>query len=320
MEYCSIMNRSLPLWKTVLILIITLIVSFLLFYDFGNSGSRIIDTILSYGHLLLFGLVALASLKILNKGNWLWIERSLYVKAWAIASFLGVLTECIQAFIPYRHFRLTDILTDALGAAGFLVLFYPFKKGAEHRGIVVMRNILLVLMIIRAYPIVTTIIDTRDMEKDFPLLSSMEAPFEISRWTNKESEIEPSRLHATEGEHSLKVNFLPGVYPGVSLNNLVNEWRDYKSMSFDVFLDEFSPLKVTVRINDRLHNEEYTDRFNRSFQLQPGVNHISIGLEEVKKAPHGREMNISDISNICIFCHSLKQSRTVYFDNFRLDK
>jgi len=102
------------------------------------------------------------------------------------------------------------------------------------------------------------------------------------------------------------------------MDYLHNDWRGYGSLSFDVFLEGPTPLEITVRINDRKHNDEFTDRYNKGFRLHPGDNHISIRLSDVKNAPRARMMDMGNITNICIFSYNLKEPRSMYFDNFRL--
>ncbi len=181
-----------------------------------------------------------------------------------------------------------------------------------------MRNVLLVLVMIRAYPILTLLIDTWKMEKDFPVLGSFESSLEMSRYSGQDGIQDRIRLHATEGIYSLKSQLNAGLYPGISMNYLHNDWKGYTTLTFDVFLDGTTPLELTVRINDRMHNDEYLDRFNKIFQVIPGINHISIRLDEVKTAPRGRVMDMADIVKISVFAYKLKGPRTVYFDNFRL--
>jgi len=314
------MKMHLSLRIIVIVLTTVAVVSFLLFFDFGRSDSRIIDTILSFGHLLLFGGVALVTLYILSKGIWPCREKNRYIWSWVIISSLGALTECIQAFIPYRHFRLGDILTDSLGAAVFLTITYSFQKGVTHKGVAILRNGLLVLMIMRAYPIFAATVDTWNMEMNFPLLSSFESPLEMSRWSSKESTMKRILLHATDSAYALKVNLNSGIYPGISLDYLDNDWRGYNHLSFDVFVEGTLPLKLSIRINDRKHNEEFMDRYNESFLLKAGHNHISVGLSEVRRSPMGRLMDMANITVLCMFSYNLKDPRTIYFDNFRLEK
>ena len=312
------MRRNLLLGEFIVILSTAGIISFLLFYDFGKAGSRVIDTTINFGHLPLFGVVALVVLRILGRGKRAGSRKSTYLLAWAITSFLGAFTECVQAILPYRHFRIFDILTDSLGAALFLTVTCSFHTGTEKRGITLLRNGLLILMIIRAYPILSAAIDTWNMENNFPVLSSFETPLETSRWICREGSMKRTSLHATSGAYSLEVNLPQGMYPGITLDSFVNDWRGYNQLSFDVFMDGTTPLRLSTRINDRTHNEEYGDRYNRTFLLRPGNNRVSIKLDEVRTAPKGRLMDMSDITVLCLFSYQLKEPRKAYFDNFRL--
>lgn len=314
------MKRFLKPQPFFVVLFTAAITSFLLFNNFGDSDSRIIDAILSFGHLLLFGMIALVTFWALNNGKWQIRQKNLYIRVWAITTFIGALTECIQAFIPYRHFRVGDILTDSLGAAVFLTFPHSFQKSASQKNIVLIRIIAFILIIMRAYPIFAATLDTWEMEMNFPLLSSFETYFEMSRWTNSESESVRTKLHPTDREYSLKVFFHPGEYPGMSMNYLQHDWRGYKRLAFDVFLEGSSPLKITVRVNDKKHNNEYTDRFNKDFQLLPGPNHISTDIMDIMRSPKGRTMDLAETTNICFFAYKLKEPRTAYFDNFRLEK
>jgi VanZ family protein len=303
--------------KTFIVIIITLaIVSFLLFYDFGKSISRLIDSFTSFGHLPLFGVVALVCFWVLKQENGLYKG---YLKSWTITCFIGVLTEYIQLLIPYRHFRLGDMYTDALGAAIFLTILFIIINGLKYRYVVLMIYGLSLLVLIRAFPIIEITVDTWNMKRSFPVLSSFESPFEMSRFSGKDNAMDRVNLHATEGKYSLKVTLDPGEYPGISMKYLQNDWRGYGSLSFDTFVEGCTPLEITVRVNDRKHNDEYTDRFNKSFQFLPGTNHITIDLKDIMKAPKGRVMDMAAITNICIFAYRLKEQRTVYFDNFRLE-
>ena len=303
----------------IFFLIATTVVSFLLFYDFGKSNSRFIDEIMNFGHIPLFGLIALGILWFVNRGKWTIQDKSQYIKAGVITVFLGVLSEFIQLFTTSRDFEVGDMISDAIGAAVFLSIAYPFPKDVHTKTKNLIRAGVLFLLMVASYPLLSATIDSWNMERSFPILGSYETSLEMSRWSSKESRLERSRSHATDRDYSLKVNLLPGEYPGVSLDYLQNDWKGYGSLSFDVFIDGASPLDITIRINDLEHNNEFADRFNKGIRLQPGDNHISINLDEVRKAPLGRTMDMADITNICIFAYNLKTPRTVYFDNFRLE-
>ena len=299
-------------------LIIILCVSFLFICNFDSSTSRILDEIFEYGHLPLFGVIALGFAIIFNR-NQTQATLKPYLFAWIITMALGIITEVIQIITPGRFFEIRDILFDAIGAGCFLTLAYPFPdNGIQIKRI--FRTAALAVIIAGTIPIFLAVGDEITMRNNFPLIGSFESRLEMDRWGGKDSEISRSALHSTHGEYSLKATLLPGEYPGISLNYFKRDWRGYDRLSFDVFLAGNNPLRITVRIHDKLHNDEYEDRFNRGFVLDPGSNTVVIDLEEVMKAPEGRKMDMASIVNICIFSYNLAEPRTLYLDNLRLGK
>ena len=54
--------------------------------------------------------------------------RLWWVKAAAVALFVGVLVEVIQIFLPYRDFSTKDLGVDVLGIAAALVLFVTLNS------------------------------------------------------------------------------------------------------------------------------------------------------------------------------------------------
>jgi hypothetical protein len=72
-------------------------------------------------------------------------------------------------------------------------------------------------------------------------------------------------------------------------------------------------------MHDKRHNNQYNDRFNKSFYFEHGWNEISIELEEVINAPVDRQMDITDMKNFALFAIKLKEKKTIYFDYLRLE-
>jgi hypothetical protein len=197
-------------------------------------------------------------------------------------------------------------------------LAYPFSNKSI-RIKIIFRAAALFVIIAGTIPIFFAASDEMTMHNNFPTISSFESRLEMDRWRAGDSEITRRRSHATHGEYALQANLNPGEYPGISIKYLCGDWRGYDRTSFDVFLQGNMPMSITVRIHDRLHNDEYEDRFNDSFDLHPGNNTIMINLKNVMEAPKGRKMDMADIVNICIFSYNLAEPRTLYFDNFRLE-
>ena len=54
-------------------------------------------------------------------------------------------------------------------------------------------------------------------------------------------------------------------------------------------------LDLNIRVHDREHNDAYTDRFNELFSLNAGAHELRISLSDLRNAPRGRKMDMSDI-------------------------
>jgi len=285
----------------------------------GDSNSLIIHEILNFGHILLFGTASLAFLWLLNGRSWPVHTTKYYYITFFAAVCFGIVTEFLQALTPDRDFEISDMIRDAIGALSFLAVAYPSRL--EYRSTVrKLRAVSLGAVALAGMPIVFALILTWQMERDFPLISSLEAPWETVRWQAKEASLTRSRAYATHGAYALEAHFKPGIYPGVVLEHFYGDWTGYESFSFDVFLEGSTPLAITVRIDDASHDQSYQDRYNKTFDLAPGSNHVSMDLQEVRSSPRGRFMDMRNITGMMVFSYNLKEPRTLFFDNFRLGR
>ena len=308
--------------KAGILAVLLVVLSVLLFVDFGAESSRVADEMFNFGHLPLFGVTALVILWVLGGRTWPVRERRKYAAAFAAALGLGVVTEFIQLSMPGRYFEVQDIVYDALGAFTFLALVYPFS-GLSRRSALEWKAACAGVIAIAAVPIALAALDVRRMEGEFPLLGSFETRIEMDRWNTAECRAGRAREHASHGEYALKARLAPGEFPGISMKWLEGDWRGYERLCFDAFLEGDSPLAVTVRVHDEIHGkselQSYSDRFNKRLVLQPGAQQIRIDLDEVKTAPQGREMDMGRVRNICVFAYRLGEERLVWFDHFRLE-
>ena len=103
-------------------------------------------------------------------------------------------------------------------------------------------------------------------------------------------------------DDALEVEFVGGPWPGVSLHEPVPDWSGYRTLLIDVENPGAVKLEFTVRVHDRGHWQNYSDRFNRHFELAAGERRtLRIDLGEVARAPKGRVMDMHQISNIALF-------------------
>ena len=118
---------------------------------------------------------------------------------------------------------------------------------------------------------------------------------------------------------TLKIDFPTTRYPGVSAPHIYRDWSDYDRLSFEVFSKNEQAHAITLRVHDEVHDHNYADRYNQRFSIHPGLNVIEINLEDVRKRPKKREMDMTSIAGFAIFSASPTETFSLYVDNFRLD-
>lgn len=113
------MRRGLLLISWLLIVLILSIIP----VPETDIGSKGLDKVV---HFTIYGITALLFYKLLyNMGG----PGIIGLISVVIASLYGLIIEIIQSLIPYRSFSVSDILSNFLGAAAFIVLWRinPFQ-------------------------------------------------------------------------------------------------------------------------------------------------------------------------------------------------
>ncbi|VAW35773.1 hypothetical protein MNBD_DELTA03-1599, partial [hydrothermal vent metagenome] len=171
------------------------------------------------------------------------------------------------------------------------------------------------------YPVTTALVDEWQAERDFPLLAGFEHPYELSRWEEGYSLACRSREQARQGNFSLRVSLSTATYSGVHLEYFPHNWQGLSFLAFSIYNAGLRPLTITVRVNDKKHEEGpqlYKDRYNRSFSIHHGWNDIKISLAAIRNAPANRKMNMSEISELGFFVIRQKKARVIFLDDVRL--
>jgi len=303
-----------------MLLLIGGLLAFVLLFRVPSASHRFVWKLLDAGHIPLFGLVSLAFLRIVKQTDRP-PGRAVYpyLAAWLLTVLAGAGVEGFQAFLPGRHVEIGDVLHNALGAAGFLAIACVHAHREVPAGIRLAVTTGACLLMAGAFvPAALATLDAFHMVRDFPVIASFERVGELSRWGALDAATSPSRRHTTDGTRSLEVRLRPGPYPGIGTRDLVRDWRGYDRLQFDAYLEGDHPLGLTVRVDDAVHDDRLEDRYNGRFTLRPGSNHVEIPLEDLRRAPAGREMDLETIVFLCIFSDALREPRTFTLDNIRL--
>jgi len=120
--------------------------------------------------------------------------------------------------------------------------------------------------------------------------------------------------HATHGARSLKMEVFPSPYPGFDPLHGTEDWRGYDELGFDVFNPAARAIRIGLRIDDKKKPPLYEDRFNRSVELNPGANHVTIPLSSLVTSDGKRRLDLAHIRKFQLFIPYPAQSTTLYID------
>ncbi len=138
-----------------------------------------------------------------------------------------------------------------------------------------------------------------------------------------------SDKYVTSGQRCLKMELYPYPYSGIILNNFNPDWSKNKILKFDIYNQEKISLHLTTCIydvNNSLHiirmnnknNPIFSNGYNYSIILNPGMNHISLQLNSFSTSETTRKIDLTKIQAMALFFSNLKEERVIYLDYVRL--
>ena len=310
-------NGSSKLVDIVLCLFIVLCIPLLFFGSQPLIQFRLLPYLWNYGHIALFAAIFWL---IFSKWNF-FAERSIH---WTLLTsilpiiIVSVPIELIQN-INGREFSFLDIIRNCLGAT--IAIAFHSNSFSDNRTFSrsKLKYSVVGVLIIFSFPLMINTADSINAYRSFPVLSDLESPYELTRWSGNQLEIE--KLDATNN-HVLGNTFTTDEYSNLTFESFPGDWTEFSSISFRVFNDDTNDHKLNLRIHDQHHrksNWDYNDRFNQIINLTSGWNRITIDLNLVRVQPLNREIDMSKIEKIIIFSHYLPVNTRIYFDAFRLE-
>jgi hypothetical protein len=321
-------------WIKLLLLILAAasLLAFLEFFKAPEKGFLWIWA-LDAGHWPLFGVFALVVLGIVGvlTGGSRIPRLAQYALAFVVTGGFCVLTEVVQYFGP-RDADFGDLARGLSGALAFLLLRLTFDHDGL-RAVALGRNPLRIALVLAAIglfwvscgPLFKLARAYSMRAEAFPQLCNFQSSWEDPFHGTRDAElaiIGPPDEWSGESEDNLvgRITFLPATFPAFFLQEVVPDWSEYDRLCFVVFTKLEAPVELILRLNDQRHDNAFDDRFNRSLIIHPGINHICVELDEVREAPKGREMNLSQMHNLALFTVNPEEEFSVYVDSFRLEK
>ena len=297
----------------------------------AGADTRLAQSLQTTGHFVFFGgLAFLAAAAVPHLLPWtrdrLWLQ---YAFGLVVSIGLGFGLEVAQKFIPNRLASWEDVIYDAIGAVSFIVLLMVIhsrsRTGWSWRWLRWIGSaVFLGTMIYGAAPFVTCVVDHWGRYRAMPTVLSFS-----DRWSRRFVGIEQTvTLCSTEppiGWPPDQLNVAlcrirPGdPYPGLAMHEPYPDWSNFKTFAFDLMPKTSMPDTLHIRIQDLDHNQDYYDRFNRRFSIQPEFQTIRIPIDEIRKGPRHRELDTTRMWSFKIFIIRPTTDVEFYVGNFRLE-
>ncbi len=231
--------------------------------------------------------------------GWRWLPGRL-VTRWLIglglALIIGIAIELAQLSRGGREVGLDDVALDLAGAWVGLWWASLCRVWRRHRGVAVaVAAVAIAATLWAAAPVWRAGSSAVVGLWRFPVLFEPRMRSALER-------IDPSgRALLIAGADGLTVQLSPALFAGFKLYDMPSDWRDYAELLIVLENPGSETLPVTCRIHDIPHNLMYSDRYNRGFQLPPGMVTLAIDLAEVATAPADRPMAMDAILEVGCF-------------------
>jgi len=248
--------------------------------------------------------------------------RQRAVTAIGATFLLGALSEAAQIPGP-RHASIEDLVSDWLGAAGVVLLAMAISRAGSIsrplRGTVAIAGTSLLLIAVAPLIQISAAYIERNIQK--PLIVSFDSHFGRRFFLLQHARLRLSR-QAETGKNIANIVLLEGAWPGLIMHDVWPDWRAYSSLVIELGLSGDLPLDINIRVHDRLHTkgqQPHNDRFNMEYVLRPGVHTLRVPLARIMNGPANRQMDLSEIEGIVIFCSAGQAGRSFQLASIRLE-
>jgi len=282
------------------------------------------------GHTLFFIPVVILVLMLLRDTTIFFGCRpiKLYMAACTISLLVGTAIELIQLIID-RDANPMDIMRDLAGILTGLGLYASTDPELQKHPLMPekwLRAIIVTLSfgVFSASMLPLALLSTAYAQRQaaFPLVVDLTAS-----WMRPFLQLKNAVIHEPDsGEISIdeknrltRIDLKKGSYPGLSVIEPFPDWSAYKTLTIIAYSKLVQPIDLTLRIHDEHHNYAYTDRFNIQITLTEGTNYFQIPLEDIKRAPVNRQMNMARIKNITFFSANPAEGMYFYVGQMRLE-
>ena len=271
---------------------------------------------LNSAHVILFFLISLALYFLFSARSFFSSTVATYLAVLFVGLAMGVVIEILQTLFE-RDSSVGDLYKNFLGIMSGLG-FVALTQQKILRNKIVAALFSFGFFLLGVAPLLQISWDYSQREKILPLVTAFE-----EKWFTRFFDLNHAALlgvNTNDGKKLYRVRFDPARYSGISLIEPEGNWSAYHKLRFQVFSDNASNVSLELKIYDGKHNQNHNDRFNKSFTIQPGLNEIIVGLDQVRNAPINRKLDLADISSVQLFLINVESSLFLRLSDLLLEK
>lgn len=263
------------------------------------SHPMIFGVLSNAAHAPVFGAFAIVALILLRR--YTRSSSRQYVSAFVITVVVGGLIELIQPVLG-RDGELADVGTDALGAVGGLAIDAFLRSQRRWLPAIV----LVIAAMAASWPIVEASLAYWERSSQAPAILEISSRFDWyfiwTRGVRVSTAILPEPWRRAGDPESVRLQFTQGRWRVLGHGEPFPDWRGYTRLMIDLTNPGPAPLRLTLRVHDRAHDSQATDRFNRQFTLAGGKRTVlATPISEIARAPDARRIELSRIAGVMIF-------------------
>lgn len=289
------------------------------------------STLLDAAHVPAYGLFAWITLwRARRAPRWSRSgRRRPYLVALLLTVAVGTLTELSQV-LDRRDASVADGARNLAGAGAALLLALALESWPRltarrrrlARGVLATTAAALLLLSLR--PVATVVRCYRQRQASFPQLCDFHARWQQAFLGLEHAAVRsvdaPASWQAHRGQRVARISMWAGATPALILREVQPDWTGYDRLVFEVFADSLRPHEVELRIDDIHHDNQYSDRFNRTLFIRPGATRFEIPLGDVEQAPRTRKLDLRHVRSLTLFLQQPARTYALHLDAFRLER
>ena len=269
-----------------------------------------------------FGLVAVGAMLLIRQRN---DPVAAYFAAMITTFLLGVGAEALQILGP-RNADLQDIGWNALGIGGCLAIAACLDPGLRHRlprhcfAVLLAAGTIALVIALKPFVQIAYVLSARATV--LPVLVSFDERWETGLYrplhSTQLSTIAPPDEWPVQNGHVMAMDLSAIRYSGIVIDPY-RDWTGYDSISFLAASTDGKEHRITIRIHDAEHNQQYEDRFNKAITVGPKAARYEIPLTEIRDSVRNRRFDLSKIAGIIVFKVDATGDERILIDDFRLE-